>query len=105
MPNANDEPKVSNIPTLDRRTVIRSALVVGGVSALGGGVGMAKATPEAVVAEREWARTLARSVADQLPEAARQLPNLGLSSDQVEELRRVFENTLVVNMGCESPSQ
>jgi hypothetical protein len=53
------------------------------------------------VAEREWARILARRVANQLPEAIRQLPDLQLTAAQVEELRAAFENTLVTNMGCE----
>jgi len=51
--------------------------------------------------EREWARVLARHIADQLPEAVHQVPNLKLTPTQVEELRKVFENTLVTNMGCE----
>jgi hypothetical protein len=55
------------------------------------------------VAEREWARTLARRVANQLPEAIRQAPGIQLTPAQVEELRRVFENTLITNMGCEEP--
>jgi hypothetical protein len=56
------------------------------------------------VAEREWARALARHVANQLPEAIRQLPtDIQLNPDQVELLRRVFENTLITNMGCEVP--
>ena len=55
------------------------------------------------VAEREWARTLARHVANQLHEAARQVPDLQLSPEQLEQLRRAFENTLVTNMGCEQP--
>lgn len=55
------------------------------------------------VAEREWGRTLARRVANQLPEAVRQLPNLNLSPEQVRELTRVFENTLITNMGCKVP--
>jgi hypothetical protein len=55
------------------------------------------------VAEREWARTLARHVADQLPEAIRQVHDLNLTAAQVEQLRKVFENTLITNMGCESP--
>ena len=55
------------------------------------------------VAEREWARVLARRVSNQLPEAIRQLPGLQLTPAQVEELRRVFENTLITNMGCEVP--
>jgi hypothetical protein len=53
------------------------------------------------VAEREWARILARRVANQLPEAIRQLPDLQLTAAQVEELRATFENTLITNMGCE----
>lgn len=55
------------------------------------------------VAEREWARVLARRVANQLPEAIRQLPDLNLTPDQVRELTRVYENTLITNMGCEQP--
>jgi hypothetical protein len=55
------------------------------------------------VAEREWARTLARHVAEQLPEAIRQVHDLQLTPAQVEQLRRVFENTLITNMGCEVP--
>lgn len=55
------------------------------------------------VAEREWARILARRVANQLPEAIRQLPDLQLTAVQVEELRKTFENTLITNMGCETP--
>jgi hypothetical protein len=55
------------------------------------------------VAEREWARTLARRVANQLPEAIRQTPDIQLTPAQVEELKRVFENTLITNMGCEQP--
>jgi hypothetical protein len=58
--------------------------------------------PQAViVAEREWARALARHVANQLPEAVRQVHDLRLTPAQVEELRKVFENTLITNMGCE----
>ncbi|HJZ77770.1 MAG TPA: hypothetical protein VKE51_38845 [Vicinamibacterales bacterium] len=59
--------------------------------------------PDAFVGEREWARTLARHVADQLPEAARQIPGLGLTPEQIEELRKVFENTLITNMGSVVP--
>ena len=55
------------------------------------------------VAEREWARTLARHVANQLQEAARQLPDLCLTPDQLERLRQALENTLITNMGCEVP--
>jgi|SRR5579859_313275 len=102
MPKPNDEPKRSAGSKLDRRAVMRTALVVGGVSAL---AGAAAAAPQeaAVVAEREWARALARHIANQLPEAVRQLPDLRLTEEQVEELRRVFQNTLVTNMGCEVP--
>jgi len=59
--------------------------------------------PDAFVGEREWARTLARHVADQLPEAAPQIPGLGLTPEQIEELRKVFENTLITNMGSVVP--
>jgi hypothetical protein len=55
------------------------------------------------VAEREWARTLARHVANQLEEAARQVPDLQLRPDQLQQLRRALENTLITNMGCEQP--
>ena len=55
------------------------------------------------VAEREWARALARQVANQLPEAIREVPNLKLTPAQVEELRKVFENTVVKNIGCDHP--
>jgi len=51
--------------------------------------------------EREWARALARHVANQLPEALQKVPQVHLTPAQVEELRRVFENTLITNMGCE----
>ncbi len=88
-------------PKLDRRAVIRGALVVGGVSALGGS---AAAVPQtAVVAERQWARALARHIVNQLPEAIRQVPDLQLSETQVKEIQRAFQNTLVTNMGCEVP--
>lgn len=100
MRKPNDEAKRSTGAKLDRRAVIRGALVVGGISALGGGTATAQ---EVFVAEREWARALARHVANQLPEAARQIPDLCLNSDQLEQLRRAFENTLVTNMGCEVP--
>src|SRR5215469_7155765 len=63
-----------------------------------GGVSMPQGT---FVAEREWARVLARRVSNQLPEAIRQLPDLQLTAAQVEALRATFENTLVTNMGCE----
>jgi len=103
MPKPNDEPKGSASSKLDRRAMMRTALVVGGVSALAGAAAAAPRESEAVVAEREWARALARHIANQLPEAVRQLPDLRLTEEQVEELRRVFQNTLVTNMGCEVP--
>ena len=91
---------------LDRRAVLASApLLVGGLTALAHAA-TAAPSPDptrTATAEREWARTLARSISDQLPEAARQLPNLCLTSDQIEELKRAFENTLVTNMGCGAP--
>ena len=60
--------------------------------------------PQAVItAEREWARVLARHIANQLPEAIHEVRDLQLTGDQIEELRKAFENTLVINMGCERP--
>ena len=57
--------------------------------------------PQAVVvAEREWARVLARHIVRQLPEAVRQVPDLQLTADQVLELQKAFHNTLITNMGC-----
>ena len=56
-----------------------------------------------LVTEREWARTLARHVANQLQEAARTLPDLNITPDQLERLRQALENTLITNMGCEVP--
>jgi hypothetical protein len=104
MAKPEDEPRYADTG-LDRRAVIRTALVVGGASALGGGAAMARENPGAFAAEREWARALARQVADQLPEAARLTPELNLTPDQLERLRTAFENTLVTNMGCVNPSK
>jgi hypothetical protein len=93
---------------LNRRAVLRGALAVGGASVLGS-VAVAKPmqpvppVQAAVVAEREWARALARHMASQLPDAISQLPDLQLTTDQVVELQRAFHNTLVTNMGCEMP--
>jgi len=95
MSKSNDGPK-----GLDRRAVVRGALAIGGASLLGGAAAMPQT---AFVAEREWARVLARHVANQLQEAVRTVPELQLTQAQVIELRRVFENTLVTNMGCEVP--
>src|SRR5215469_9927588 len=96
MSKPNDEPK-----GLDRRTLMRGALAVGGASLLGGVAAMPQ---NAVISEREWARVLARHMANQLQEAARTVPELGLSDAQVVELRQAFENTLVTNMGCDVPT-
>jgi hypothetical protein len=85
---------------LDRRAVMKAAIAVGGASILGG---VAASSQNAVISEREWARVLARHMANQLQEAARTVPELGLSQAQVVELRQVFENTLVSNMGCDVP--
>jgi hypothetical protein len=85
---------------LDRRDVMRGALALGGASILGG---VAATSQTAVISEREWARVLARHMANQLQEAARTVPQLGLTQAQVVELRAAFENTLVTNMGCDVP--
>lgn len=86
---------------LDRRDVMRGALALGGASILGG---VAAKSQNAVISEREWARVLARHMANQLQEAARTVPELGLTQPQVVALRQAFENTLVSNMGCEVPT-
>src|SRR5690349_24511037 len=96
MSKPNDEPK-----GLDRRAVMKAAIAVGGASILGGVAAMPQ---NAVVSEREWARVLARHVANQLQEAVRTVPELGLTQRQVVELRQAYENTLVANMGCEVPT-
>jgi len=58
--------------------------------------------PQAVITvEQEWARALARFVANQLPQAVSQVSTIQLNSDQVAVLRNAFENTLINNMGCE----
>ena len=43
--------------------------------------------------------------ANQLQEAARTVPELGLTQPQVVALRQAFENTLVTNMGCDVVDQ
>ena len=96
MSEPKDEPK-----GLDRRAVMRGAIAVGGASLLGGTAAMPQ---NVVVSEREWARVLARHMANQLQEAARTVPELGLTQPQVVALRAAFENTLVTNMGCEVPT-
>jgi predicted regulator of Ras-like GTPase activity (Roadblock/LC7/MglB family) len=95
MSEPKDEPK-----GLDRRAVMRGALAIGGASLLGGTAAMPQ---NAVISEREWARVLARHMANQLQEAARTVPELGLTQLQVVQLRSAFENTLVTNMGCDVP--
>jgi len=85
---------------VDRRAVMRGALAVGGASLLGG---IAAMPQNAVISEREWARVLARHMANQLQEAARTVPELGLTQVQVVALRAAFENTLVTHMGCDVP--
>src|SRR5438552_3900675 len=72
MSKPNNEAKGSISRKLDRRAVIGGALAVGGLSALGMAMPQSDAAipPRATVAEREWARALARHVANQLPEAA-----------------------------------
>lgn len=58
--------------------------------------------PQAVIpVEQEWARALARFVANQLPQAVRQVSDIQLNSDQIAVLQSAFENTLITNMGCE----
>ena len=95
MSEPKDEPK-----GLDRRDVMRGALVLGGATLLGG----VAATPQnAVISEREWARVLARHMANQLPQAVSQVNGIQLNADQVAVLQRAFENTLVTNMGCDVP--
>src|SRR3954451_1218514 len=97
MSEPKDEPK-----GLDRRAVVRGALAIGGASLLGGTTAMPQA---AAISEREWARVLARHMANQLQEAARTVPEIGLTQAQVIDLRRAFENTLVTNMGCDVVDQ
>jgi predicted regulator of Ras-like GTPase activity (Roadblock/LC7/MglB family) len=87
---------------LDRRAVMRGALAIGGASLLSGTSAMPQ---NAVISEREWARVLARHMANQLQEAARTVPELGLTQPQVVALRQAFENTLVTNMGCDVVDQ
>src|ERR1041385_6023206 len=96
MSKPNDESK-----GLDRRTIMRGALALGGASLLGDATAMPQ---NAVISEREWARVLARHVANQLQEAVRTVPELGLTQAQVIEVRQAYENTLVTNMGCAAPT-
>ncbi len=98
MAKPEDDLKGSSALKLDRRAVIRGALAVGGASALVGSAAAMTQTP--VVAEREWARALARHIVNQLPDAVRLVRDVQLTDTQIVELQRAFENTLVTNMGC-----
>ena len=49
--------------------------------------------------EKEWGRALARQLASELPAAVRDLPELRLTSQQIDQLRIAFENRLIVTMG------
>jgi len=107
MPKSNDEEKRS--AGLDRRSVMRAALAVGGASMLSGAAAAmptpAPAPPAAlqtVPPEKEWARVLARIVVNQLPEAILQVRDIRLTSTQIVELQRAYENTLITNMGCDA---
>jgi len=52
--------------------------------------------------EKAWAVAFARNLAGELPAAAREVPNLGLTSRQINQLRVAFENRLVESMGEDS---
>ena len=49
--------------------------------------------------EKEWGRALARQLASELPAAVRDLPDLRLTSQQIDNLRIAFENRLIETMG------
>jgi len=49
--------------------------------------------------EKEWGRALARQLASELPAAVRDLPELRLTSQQINQLRIAFENRLIETMG------
>lgn len=51
------------------------------------------------MAEKEWARALARELASELPAAVREVPELRLTSQQVKQLRAAFESRLIETMG------
>ncbi|HEV2691062.1 MAG TPA: hypothetical protein VGV35_21045 [Bryobacteraceae bacterium] len=53
----------------------------------------------ALAREKEWGKALARQLASELPGAVRDLPELRLTSQQVEQLRIAFENRLIETMG------
>ncbi len=52
-----------------------------------------------MVREKAWAVAIARELASELPAAVRDLPDLKLTSKQIQELRIAFENRLVQSMG------
>ena len=52
--------------------------------------------------EKAWAVAFACQLASQLPAAAREVPNLALTSRQINQLRVAFENRLVESMGEDS---
>jgi hypothetical protein len=90
-------------PNMKKRDFLKTTGAALGGAAITGIAGGTTMAQNPLVSEREWARVLARHVAEQLPEAILQVPNVDLSGDQIEEIRRAFENTLVTNMGCETP--
>jgi hypothetical protein len=49
--------------------------------------------------EKEWALAMAREVAEAIPDAVRQVPNLRLTKAQVAALQRAFQNRLIQTMG------
>jgi hypothetical protein len=49
--------------------------------------------------EKEWGRALARQLASELPAAVRDLPELRLTSQQINQLRIAFEKRLIGTMG------
>ena len=97
---STDELKGSKRP--NRRAVIKGALAVGAVSMFAGKA-VAKPVQTTFVGEGAWARALARLIADQLPNALVQLPDIQLTDTQVAELRETYKNTLITNMGCVFP--
>ncbi|HEX7287233.1 MAG TPA: hypothetical protein VF532_13690 [Candidatus Angelobacter sp.] len=52
--------------------------------------------------EKEWARAMAREVAQAIPDAVRRVPNLRLTKAQVAALQRAFQNRLIQTMGKKS---
>ena len=52
--------------------------------------------------EKAWAVAFARQLASELPPAARELPDLRLTSRQINQLRIAFENRLIESMGEDS---